>query len=72
MQTNSKGQKEQSKAYSIFLVFGFFKTNLQTKNRKGKSKIKSKVLEQTNTSVLKLLELKYNLITIYSNNTVTS
>jgi hypothetical protein len=37
MQTNSKGlnkEQEQSKAYSIFLVFGFLKTNLQPKNRK--------------------------------------
>ena len=45
MQTNSKGQdkeQEQSKAYSIFLVFGFLKTNLQTKNHKGKNKNESK------------------------------
>jgi hypothetical protein len=81
MQMNSKGQKEleQRKAYSIFLIFSFLKTNLQTKNHKGKNKqkqnqkqIKSKVLEQSNKSVLKLLMLKYNLITIYSNDTATS
>ena len=77
MQTNSKGQKEKSKAKLIlFLGFWFLKTNLQMKNsqrQKGKTKANKKQSVGTNQhECLKLSELKYNLITIYSNNTATS
>ena len=56
---------------AIYIMSCFLGGLVLGKKMKKQKQIKSKVLEQINASVSKLLELKYNLIRIYSN-TATS